>query len=297
MNLRLPASYLAAALLLTALPGSAFAQRNYPPSIPDAEAKLYKTIDEVELSLFVFKPEGWKASDSRPAAVFFFGGGWKSGSPVQFVEQCKHLANQGMVAITVDYRVASRHQTKAVDCVIDARDAMHWVRSHCGELGINPQHIAAGGGSAGGHIAACLGTIKPGGEEKVSSRPDAMFLFNPACVIAAIDGKHPWAEDRTDELTERMGTDPEALSPAHHVSASSPPCIIFHGKADSTVPYSTAETFTEKMHAAGVRCELKGYKGEQHGFFNFGKNDNKAFDESMRQLDIFIVSLGWIEAS
>jgi acetyl esterase len=70
---------------------------------------------------------------------------------------------------------------------------------------------------------------------------------------------------------------------------------VDHGKDDPTVAYSTVETFTEKMVAAGVRCDLKGFEGEQHGFFNFGKTENKAFLETLRQLDEFLVSMAWIE--
>lgn len=290
---KLFASLLAIGLLISLTP-AAQAQRNYPPTIPDAESHVYQSVDDVELELWIFHPDDWKASDKRPTVVFFFGGGWKAGSPEQFVEQCKHLATKGMVAITADYRVASRHQTKAIACVNDARAAMRWVRSHAAELGVDPERLAAGGGSAGGHIAACLGTIAVEDEE-VSSRPDAMFLFNPACVLAPIDGKKPWKEDRAAEMLDRMGVDPVKLSPAHQVTSDAPPAIVFHGKDDPTVSYATAEIFAKKMKAAGVRCDLKGYEGEQHGFFNFGKNENKMFRQTMVDLDQFLLFMSWIE--
>ena len=281
-------------LVVASLPSLAHAQRNYPPTIPDAETYVYHTVDDERLKLWVFKPDNWNAEDKNPAVIFFFGGGWKAGSPEQFVEQCKHLASRGMVAITADYRVASRHQTKAIDCVNDAREAMRWVRANATRLGIDPERLAAGGGSAGGHIAACLGTI-PAMDEKISSRPDAMFLFNPACVLAPIDGKQAWKKDRSAEMLERMGVDPVKLSPAHNVTAEAPPTIVFHGKDDPTVPYATAEIFAKKMKAAGVRCDLKGYEGELHGFFNFGKNENKMFHQTMADLDEFLLFMNWIE--
>ncbi len=274
-----------------------FVQFTYPPEIPDTEAVTYKSTGQVKLKLWVTKPEGWKAGDRRPAVVFFFGGGWKKGSPEQFAQQCKRLAGRGMVAMTADYRVRSRHGVLAKDCVADARDAVRWIRAHAAELGVEPNRLAAGGGSAGGHIAACLGTIQPEGGEEVSSRPNALLLFNPACVIAKIDGKHPWGEDRSEEMRERMGVAPEKLSPAHHASAKSAPCAIFHGKSDSTVPFSTAETFAAKMKEAGARCELFGYEGEGHGFFNFGRDENKAFEATMADAEQFLANLGWLEDS
>ena len=67
---------------------------------------------------------------------------------------------------------------------------------------------------------------------------------------------------------ERMGTKPENLSPAHQVTKNGPPTIIFHGRADTTVPYASAEAFNAKMRAQGNRCELHGYDDQKHGFFN-----------------------------
>src|SRR2546425_12315614 len=129
----------------------------YPPKLPGAEVEAYKTVGDTKLNLYVYYPPGHKASDKRAAIVFFFGGGWTGGSPGQFEQHCKHLASRGMVAMTADYRVASRNQVKAVSCVADAKSAIRFVRQEAARLGIDPNRIAAGGGSAGGHIAACTG--------------------------------------------------------------------------------------------------------------------------------------------
>src|SRR6185503_1822467 len=119
-----------------------------------------------------------KPTDKSPAIVFFFGGGWTNGSPGQFEEHCKHLGSRGLVAITADYRVASRQQVKAVSCVADAKSAIRYVRKEAARLGIDPDRIVAGGGSAGGHIAACTGTIdgfdEAGEDKSISSVPNAM---------------------------------------------------------------------------------------------------------------------------
>ena len=193
------------------------AQKNRPEKIAGSEAHIYKKVGDAELRLFVFKPVGWMATDKRPAAVFFFGGGWSIGNPSQFTEHCKFLADRGMVAITADYRVKSRHNATGSDCVADARDAVGWVRENAGRLGIDPMRLGAGGGSAGGHIAACLGTVGLGKEEFQNSIPNALFLFNPACVLAPIDGEKPWSIDLSKTMEKRMGVPPVELSPAHHV--------------------------------------------------------------------------------
>ncbi|MEM7013034.1 MAG: alpha/beta hydrolase [Verrucomicrobiota bacterium] len=288
---------LALFLFAVFLPFISTAQRSYPPKMADAEVQTYKTADgDVGLRVWIFKPDDWKASDSRPAAVFFFGGGWKSGSPQQFEQQCKQLAERGMVAMTADYRVSSRHQTKAKSCVEDARDAVRWIRGNATKLGVNPDKVMAGGGSAGGHVAACLGTIIVD-EQGLSSMPNAMALFNPAAVLARYEGLSFWEKDRSAEMRERMGVDPVELSPIHHVHKDAAPAIIFHGTKDTTVPYATAAAYAKAMKEAGVKCELASFEGAGHGFFNYGRDGNKHFDATMKKLNDFLVSLGWLEAT
>ncbi len=131
-----------------------------PTSLPGAESKVYKTIGETMLMLHIFQPADRKAGETRPAIVFFFGGGWRQGTVTQFVEHSKHLSSRGMVAIVADYRVKSRHGVTPVECIADAKSAIRWVRSHAKEFGIDPYWIAAGGGSAGGHLAAATATVR-----------------------------------------------------------------------------------------------------------------------------------------
>jgi dipeptidyl aminopeptidase/acylaminoacyl peptidase len=81
------------------------------------------------------------------------------------------------------------------------------------------------------------------------------------------------------------------------VKKGTPPTIIFHGKADTTVPYTTAEAFQRVMKAAGNRCELVGYEGQPHGFFNYGRGDGTAYTDTLARTDAFLVSLGWLPAT
>jgi len=274
--------------------------RSYPAVLPGADVRVYKKIGDVELNMYIFSPPDHRATDKRPAIVFFFGGGWKSGSPIQFMEHCKYLASRGMVAMSADYRVLTCHGTKAVSCVADAKSAVRWIRVHSAELGIDPQRVAAGGGSAGGHLAACTGVIdgfdESSEDKTISSRPDAMALFNPALVLAKLGDRSPIDPKQVDKLSERMGVPAEKLSPYHHVAGGAPPTVIFHGKADTTVSYWSAEAFTTAMKKAGNRCELHGYEGQSHGFFNYGRGGNEAYKSTIRKMDRFLVSLNYLEA-
>jgi acetyl esterase/lipase len=277
------------------------AAKAYPPKLDGAAIETYKTVGDTKLNLYVYYPPGHKAGDKRAAIVFFFGGGWTGGSPQQFEQHCQHLASRGMVAITADYRVASRQQVKAVSCVADAKSAIRFVRKESGRLGVDPNRIVAAGGSAGGHIAACTAVIKEFDEStedtSTSSVPNALALFNPAVVLAAVEGLNNVNQERVDALKERMGVDPKALSPAHHVKAGGPPTIIFHGKSDTTVPYATVEIFTKAMTDAGNKCTLVGYEGQAHGFFNYGRSGNEYYEKTVAALDEFLVGLGYIDGA
>ena len=204
-----------------------------------------------------------------------------------------------MVAITVEYRVSGRHGTQAIACFQDAKSAMRYVRSNAKRLGIDPDRVAAGGGSAGGHLAGALGTIDglddPHDNLSVNAVPNALCLFNPALVVAPVEGKFPMPQERIASLGERMGVSPKKLSPYHNVGKGQPPTIIFHGDADTTVPIESAKIFAEKSQAKGNRCELVSYAGQPHGFFNYGRGDNSMFIATVTEMDRFLSSLGYLK--
>jgi acetyl esterase len=274
-------------------------QREYPPHIDGAEEITYKTVDETKLNLWIFTPEKHKATNTAPAIVFFFGGGWNTGSPTQFVKHCEYLSARGMVAIVADYRVKSRHGVPAKVCVSDAKSAIRWIRENASELGVDGNRIAAGGGSAGGHLAAACATLPKFDDENenksISSKPNALVLFNPGLVLASIDGFVKWNE-KVEGLEKRMGTKPENMSPYHNIVGKLPPTIIFHGTGDKTVPIITVELFTKKMHEFGNKCTLVAYQGEPHGFFNYGNKSNAVFVDTVHKMDEFLVSLGYLTA-
>lgn len=278
------------------LSASAAKKPSWPTGFNGAETKVYKTIDGVDLRIHIFNPKG-RTRKSRAAAVFFFGGGWKGGTPKQFEHQCRYLASRGMVAMTAEYRIRGRHKTLAEFCVRDGKSAIRWVRANAKRLGVDPNRIVAAGGSAGGHVAACTGTIA-GFEDEPSpaSRPDAMVLFNPALVLAHVpSGKAQISSTKIEELEERMGMHPSKLSPWHQVQKGAPPTLILHGKADTTVAYWTAEVFQDKTSELGNRSRLIGYPGQPHGFFNYGRKGNEMFAATMKETDRFLVSLGFLK--
>ncbi|MFQ6035072.1 MAG: alpha/beta hydrolase fold domain-containing protein [Sedimentisphaerales bacterium] len=257
---------------------------------------VYKTIGEVELKLHIFEPPHRDRNTLSPAIVFFFGGGWTSGSPTQFYHQCDYFASRGMVAISAEYRVKSRHGTTPFECVTDGKSAIRWVRANAARLGVDPNKIVASGGSAGGHVAACTGIIEGLEEENedhnISSKPNALVLFNPAVDLSFNRAKGVKAKKRFAEVFNRR----KEISPLHHVKAGAPPCIIFHGTSDKTVPFESVKRFCKVMKEAGNICRVVPFEGKGHGFFNYGRDkDNKSFKETIRAADKFLCSLGYLK--
>lgn len=272
-------------LMLTILLGlSAFALEIEGFS-PDRCA-VYKTTGETELKLHIFTPEDHKASDKRPVIVFFFGGGWNHGSPSQYYPHCEYLASRGMVAISAEYRVKTRNKTTPRECVKDGKSAVRWIRQHAEELGVDPQRIAAGGGSAGGHVAAATGTLKGFEEEgedlTISSRPDALVLFNPVYD----NGPGGFGHARVKEYWEEF-------SPIHNISEKAPPTIVFLGTEDRLVPVKTARKYKQLMEQIGRRCDLHLYRGAKHGEINYTRNDD-LYIRSLIETDRFLASLGFL---
>lgn len=315
------------AVLLTLIPLSAVAQQppaSWPPKI-SGEKHVYKKVGNRQLCVWrIGKSSNGSnektGSQKTPAIVFFFGGGWTSGTPEQFLPQATYLASRGMATYVADYRVASRDKVKVAGCVEDAKSAVRWLRANAEKLGIDPARICAAGGSAGGHIA-CATALLPGFEVadedlSVSCIPDALALFNPPVVLAPIAGLPipKGAAEHVGEIKARFGSELEAMSPAHHVRSGLPPAIIFQGEADTTVRLATVKKFSSLMKEAGNRCELKTYPDAPHGFFNLsGKNDaagkknvgadkksdglnqrQKWHQQTLRELDLFLVSMGWL---
>ncbi len=255
----------------------------------EGESFSYKTVDwqgsDRDLRIDWTRPAEWQATDSRPAVVFFHGGGWTGGVPGQFSQHSKELAELGVVCFRVEYRLLDKTNNDPPSiCVADASDAFRYLRSHAGELGIDPDRMAAGGGSAGGHLAAYLGMMDDASVDGVSRKPAALLLFNPVYN----NGPGGWG-------TGRVGEAFADYSPAHNITADDPPAIVFLGTQDDLIPVATAEKFQADMKAAGVVSELHLYPGQPHGFFNASKGDGTHYRDTMKKSVAFLQSLGWVQ--
>jgi len=194
-----------------------------------------------------------------------------------------------MVAISVQYRVEKPHGTTPKECVKDGKSAMRWIKTHAPEYGIDPNQILAGGGSAGGHIAAAMATLEGFNEEgedtSVSCIPKALVLFNPV----ANNSKEGYGYNRVKEYWEDF-------SPAHNLSKKTSPTLIMLGTKDTAFKPHLAEQYQQKMEKLGNRCDLILYQDQVHAFFNIDMNRELHF-KTMEDADIFLTSLGYLKGA
>lgn len=250
-----------------------------PPARAFAPRRVaYKTVGAGTLDLHVFAQAADAAAGGthgRPAIVFFFGGGWTHGTPVQFYAECAHFADRGFVAISADYRVASTHGTKPAEAVEDAQDALRWVRTHAAELGVDPGRIVAAGASAGGHLAATA-ALRAG----VAERPAALLLLYPVLDTSPAGYGHAW-----------FGEGFAAWSPLHlleTVPAPLPPTLILVGSADAATPEGTARAYQARAKAAGAICEVAVFAGGGHPLYAYREGGGPRRAEVLAAMDAFL---------
>lgn len=240
---------------------------------------IYKKIDTTELKIWIHYPE--KVKKRHAAIIFFHGGGWNNGTAEQFLPQSEYLASQGMVAIRASYRLKNVHGTTPKEALEDAKSAIRFLRLNAKELHILPNRIAAGGGSAGGHLAAAAFTSininDPKDTMDISAKPNSLVLFNPV-----IDnGPEGYGYERIKAWF------PD-ISPMHGITKKFPPTVLFLGTKDALVPVSTGEIFRDKIKKAGGHCTLFLYEGAGHGFFGWKDGKNPYYYETLKQTEIFL---------
>lgn len=257
--------------------------QSYIPKI-QPEVIHFKKIDTVNLKLYMYKPKDFDSNKTYNSIVFFHGGGWNSGTYKAFQRQCRYLASRGMITFSADYRIFNIHGTSPFEAVEDAKSAIRYVRSHANELHLNPNKIAAGGGSAGGHLAAACGNIEglegPNEDLTISSKPNALVLFNPV-----------YDNSKNGYGYRKMKGRYLEISPLHNITKDAPPTIVFFGTNDKTTPVASSKAYEQKMKAVGSRCDLHLYDGAEHAFFN----RKPYFEDALRKTDAFLSSEGFID--
>jgi acetyl esterase/lipase len=207
------------------------------------------------LGLYVYRPKIQKPHCA--VVILIHGGKWDEGDASWVTFEAKRFAEMGLVAVTIDYRLASGNITP-LESVQDVKRAIRWVRDHSIKLGIDPSRVAVYGVSAGGHLAleSFLWPSLP--------RPNAILLMSPNVSVA----HSRWFRHLT---WKRL--DPLKLSPIDNLR-SMPPVCIMHGTLDTRANYSEVARFQEISTSLGNICELHTFKDYGHMLVAPGKDDH-----------------------
>lgn len=240
------------------------------PALPEGVALhrniAYRSGGGPEARLDLYVPAAAAPAGGRPTVLAIHGGGWRGGSKRDFGPHVARLAQHGYVVAAIDYRLSRPGRASWPANLDDVRDAVRWLRVHASEYGVDPRRIAALGASAGGHLAALLGTWPDGPATRVQAVVD---FYGPTDLLS-LESAQPetvgslrlMLGGRASELRERF----RAASPVAHVTSDDPPMLLIHGLDDGHVPVAQSRELAAALERAGVEHRLVLVEHGRHGF-------------------------------
>jgi acetyl esterase/lipase len=267
------------------------------PDVNIVRDVTYKHIDGRNLQLDIYSPKS--ITHPLPVVLWIHGHRWSYGSKEQ--RPPVNLMAQGYIVASLDYRPSGEASFPAA--IEDCKAAVRWLRANAIAYHIDPDHIGAWGHSAGGHLAALLGTsggvaeIEGVGDNSTfSSRVQAVCdMSGPSDILQfyeavskSTDGSARRAKSAIEQFlggsVEQNRAKAIAASPITYVSKDDAAFLIIHGENDMSIPVSQSEAFSDKLKAAGVDATLEIAKGRGHGVGgpNFASEIISFFDKHLK---------------
>jgi acetyl esterase/lipase len=258
------------------------------PTLPEG-VKFLQDLQYVEGGhernrLDLYLPE--RTDGPLPVVVWIHGGGWRGGNK----EGCPALSfvDKGYAVASINYRL-SQHALFPAQ-IEDCKAVIRWLRANAKKYHLDPNHIGVWGASAGGHLAALLGTA--GGAKHLEGKGGN--LDQSSRVQAVVDWFGPSDLAMMGEQDKQLGS-PIALligttvtenrdkarkaSPISYVGKDAAPFLIMHGDKDNIVPLAQSEALAEALKKAGVEVTLRVIKGSGHGSPEFISPENRKLIE------------------
>jgi acetyl esterase/lipase len=261
---------------------------SYPGNVQNFRDIAYAELSgfrPLTLDLYVPPPGG----APKPAVVFIHGGAWRhltardGGTYRDFPATLASVAARGYVVASVNYRLAG--EARFPGAVQDVGMAIQWLRTHAADYHIDAARVIAWGSSAGGQIAALIGTacgvkaLEPPTPEGAHAPPPSPCVQGVIDWYGAIDPESPAPNPKAAariaaSITAYLGCEPakcppgwvKSASPFQYIDRSDPPFLIQHGTADVTVSPDQSRRLYDALRAAGVPAELVLYPNVSHGF-------------------------------
>jgi len=235
-----------------------------------------------------------------PVVVWLHAGGWWTGDKTLGLSHpARQLLSQGIAVVSVNYRLSGEARFPAQ--IHDVKAAVRWVRARASTYGFNPNRIGAWGLSAGGHLAALLGTstgiaaltdLTMGNatmSEQVKTvvvwagpmnflNLDAQLALN-GCPLYNGTGHDAPSSPESLLMGAQITTIPTAVSaasPRAYVTLGDPKFLVQHGKLDCTIPYQQADGLVNRIRnvigTAQVQYDL--FPTGKHGGLEFTNTTN-----------------------
>src|SRR5829696_894364 len=218
--------------------------------------------------------------EPRPAVVLIHGGGMWTGSRAHMEYPAQQLARAGYVAFSVDYRLVDAADTSPITRgpirhrwpaqLDDVQCAVRWVRAHATEYGIDPMRVGAFGWSAGGQLAALLGTR----DTRDADTPLASYPSRVACVVdlaGDVDLAAYTQPPALQEVIALLGGTPQEVperyrdaSPLSWIGGRTSPFLVLHGTQDDVVPIEQSRRLVAALRTAGVEVHYVELAGMGH---------------------------------
>lgn len=221
--------------------------------------------------------------------LFIHGGGWGAGNKEQWQPVAEHFARLGYVCASASYRLAPDYQYPSQ--IEDARLAMQYVKRQADRFGFRSDAVGVVGSSAGGHLAAMLGTIAdeaPLGAtaelEVADTMPQLVICYCPVVTLFLERGFiQKFMGATAEEQPERF----REASPLYRVGAAPlPPFLFLQGDQDPTTPLRDTSEMCHAINSAGGSADLVVLPGVKHGF---GYGDRtEAQQVSLAYVELFL---------
>ncbi len=247
----------------------------------------YASVNGISLTLDIYLPQ--QATNPFPIVVWIHGGGWQAGSKEGV--NGTWLLQKGFGIVSINYRLTDKaiHPGQINDC----KAAIRWLRANSSNYNFDPNKIGVFGSSAGGHLAALVGTSGDvqelegniGGNLNYSSRVQAVCDWYGPANFMTICGTVPPTSNHCDAASPEgkliggdLRTNPEkckSVSPITYVSKDDPPFLIMHGTADGTVPFTQSVELDSAYRSIGHDVTFIPQPGAGHGGGSFGADSTK----------------------
>ena len=262
-------------LLLVAtvgLPGCVLLRRS-PKQPPPLRSVVYGHASNRALTLDIFLPTDPENGRKRPVVLFLHGGGWKVGDKSEVADYVDLYTTAGYAVVSVNYRLSGVARFPAQ--ILDCKTAVRWVRANAGTYGLDPQRIGVLGLSAGGHLAALLGTSE--GVKTLEDRSEGS-PNESSRVQAVVDVSGPTdLTIPTHSLIGKISVDglfggpvPQHLAlakeanPALYATPDDAPTLLIFGDQDDLVLPVNANLLADALHKVGVPAEILTVHGGKH---------------------------------